>query len=139
MSNEQPQDPDELAKMQEENDKKEEKTLDEVDKSDERLSPGDRVEWNDEQAFKGTKWEDGFVFVVPSAKDYREQIPTEEIGASQSGDIKFDPTIIDDMMKDYVIPAPNMEEMSPAQFKAVETAFYNFVQSFRRSDVEGAS
>ena len=136
MSKDQPQDPDELAKMQEEEESKEEsgnKTLDEVEKGDEILSPGDSVEW-DHEAFPNTVFE----FVVPSAKEYREQVPNEEIGASQGGDIKFDPTVIDDLMQTYCRPQPKMEEMSPGQFKALETAFYNFVQSFRRSDAEAA-
>lgn len=136
MNKDQPQDPDELAKMQEEKESKEEsdtKTLDEVEKGDDILSPGDSVEW-DHEAFPNTVFE----FVVPSAKAYREQVPNEEIGASQGGDIKFDPTVIDDLMQTYCRPKPNMEEMSPGQFKALETAFYNFVQSFRRQDAETA-
>lgn len=132
----QPQDPDELAKMQEEREEKEDepKTLDEVEKGDEILSPGDSVEF-DHEAFP----DQTFTFVVPSAKEYREQVPNEMIGASQAGDIKFDPTVIDDLLLSYCRPKPNMDAMSPGQFKALETAFYNFVQSFRRSDAQTTS
>jgi len=129
-----PNDPDELAKMQEEGkDESDKKTLDEVTQGDEILSPGDSVEF-DHEAFPDTIFE----FTVPSAREYREQVPSETIGASQGGDIKFDPTVIDDLMMRYCRPKPNMDEMSPGQFKALETAFYNFVQSFRRSDAETA-
>ncbi|MCF8012290.1 MAG: hypothetical protein K9L56_13520 [Clostridiales bacterium] len=133
---EQPNDPDELAKMQEGEEQEESKTLDEVtgDDPDEILSPGDSIEW-DHEAFPNQT----FTFIVPSARDYREAIPSEKIGASQGGDIQFDPTVVDDLMMQYCKPQPNMDEMAPGQFKALETAFYNFVQSFRRSDAKGAS
>jgi len=130
-----PENPDELAKVQEEKEKnnKEKKTLDEVQAGDEILSPQDSVEF-DHEAFPDTVFE----FIVPSAREYREQVPSETIGASQGGDIKFDPTVIDDLLMNYCRPKPDMDKMSPGQFKALETAFYNFVQSFRRSDAETA-
>lgn len=135
VEDEQVTDPEELKKAQEggSTNEKAEKTLDEVDKAQDILQPGETVEF-DHEAFPETV----FTFVVPSAREYRNTVPSEKIGASEGGDIQFDPTVIDPLIEEYCRPKPDMDKMSPGQFKALETAFYNFVQSFRRSDAETA-
>lgn len=127
------QNPDELKKVQEGMDKngKDTKTLDEVEKAEDILSPRDKVEW-DHEAFPNQS----FTFVVPSANEYRNAIPNEKLGTSAEGEIQFDPSVIDPLLDRFCKPKPNMDKLSPGQFKALETAFYNFIQSFRRSDAE---
>lgn len=136
MSDEKITDPNELKKQQEEAESGNQsgKTLDEIETGNDILEPGEEVTWNHE-AFPDKE----FVFVVPSAREYRSTIPSEKIGATEDGDIQFDPTVIDPLLQQYCSPTPNLDEMSPGQFKALETAFYNFVQSFRRSDAKAAS
>ena len=126
--------PDELSQEQEQASGDKNKTLDEVEEKDEILEPGDSVEF-DHEAFPNKT----FTFVVPSAREYRNAVPNEKLGASQGGDIQFDPSIIDPLLEEYCVPQPNMDELSPGQFKALETAYFNFIQSFRRSDAEAAS
>ena len=127
INEDQPQDPKELQKKQEgkEQGSGNSQSLKNLEQNGEELKPGDEQEWEHE-AFDKT-----LTFIMPSALEYRRAIPSEGVSGRDDGTIEFKPSIVDPLLEDYVRPAPDMEKLTPAKLYALETAFFNFIKSFR--------